>query len=38
MLAALWEIGEAVAVELFACDERATANGLTDNLLGRWGW
>jgi putative MFS transporter len=37
MLAGLWAIGETIAVELFDTDVRATANGLTNNLLGRWG-
>ncbi|MFT5443302.1 MAG: MFS family permease [Myxococcota bacterium] len=37
MLAGLWAIGETIAVELFPTDVRATANGLTNNLLGRWG-
>ena len=37
MSAGLWAIGETIAVELFVTDVRATANGLTNNLLGRWG-
>jgi len=37
MLAGLWAIGETIAVELFHTDVRATANGLSNNLLGRWG-
>jgi hypothetical protein len=36
MLAGLWAIGETIAAELFPTNVRATVNGLTNNLLGRW--
>jgi len=38
MLMGVWAVGHVINSELFATDVRAAANGLCENLLGRWGF